>query len=101
MNKIINKHSIEANKVLKEILGTYINRPIILFFSGGVDCLWIYAILKELGHEKFRLVHFLPEEIDHKKIRDYQNVLKFIKVTGQDVEFISYPLFDKNIHIQN
>ena len=101
MNNIINKHSKEANKVLKNIFSAYMNRPIVLFFSGGVDCLWIYAVLKELGHKQLKLIHFHPEEIDSSKIRDYQNVLKFIKVTGFDVEMMSYPLFDKNIHSQN
>lgn len=101
MNNIINKHSEEANKLLKNIFYNYMNRPVVLFFSGGVDCLWIYAVLKELGHKQLKLVHFHPEEIDSSKIRDYQNVLKFIKVTGFNVEFISYPLFDKKIHIQN
>jgi hypothetical protein len=101
MNNIILKHSRQANKVLKQILSDHINRPIILFFSGGVDCLWIYAILKDLGHKQLKLVHFYPQEIDPSKIRDYQNVLKFINLTRVNVEMISYSLFDKNIHKQN
>ena len=98
---LIDKYSKEANNILKNIVLPHLNRPVALFFSGGVDCLWIYAILKELGHNQLRLIHFHPKEIDPSNIRDYQNVLKFIKLTGNSVEFISYPLFDKKIHKQN
>lgn len=99
--KTLEEHSKSLNLILSQSLERHKTRPIILFFSGGVDCLWIYAALKGIGHENFKLVHFIPEEIDPNKIRDFQNVKKFEKITGEKVEYIKYPVLDKTIHLKN
>lgn len=88
------------NDYLTEYLTKYLNRKIVLFFSGGVDCLWIYAILKKINHSNFRVVHMVPKELDKSKIRDYRNTKRFEYVTNQVVEYIEYPLFDTSIHYQ-
>ena len=93
MKKEIDKHAKKANEILEQIFNQYLDKEIVLLFSGGVDCLWIQSILRKINHKNVRIAHFYPKEIDPFKIRDYKNVLKFQKETGLKVEFYSYPLF--------
>lgn len=90
----------QFNEHLAMELSKYLNREIVLFFSGGVDCLWIYAILKKIKHSNFRVVHMVPQEIERTNIRDYRNTKHFESITNQVVEYIEYPLFDTNLHHQ-
>ncbi len=94
----IEKLALEANELLKNSLLKYKEKKVGLFFSGGVDCLWLFAIMSKIKFDNLHLIHFTPEEIDSSKIRDYNNVMKFIKITKQNVHIYNYRLFDENLH---